>query len=119
MSARPVTTSEYLSNLNDLARENPRYLWLVNYLRRDRTFLGKHLYPVRQGKTRTIVADFSRDRGKDVSVLTFADAENTDALSDTLRTQESDIQVRLIFVTSISGVEEQIRKQVREVPLPS
>ena len=115
MLAQLVTKSEYLSSLDDLAQENPRYLWLTNYLRRDATFLDKYLNPVRQGNTRTIVADFSLDRSKDVSVLAFADAKDVDALSATLRTRELDIQVRLIFVTSISGVEKQTLKRVSEV----
>lgn len=104
--------SSYLSKLESLARSNKRYLWLSKYLQGDRDFVDTYLYPVLQGSTRTLVADFPREEAKSVSVRSFVCPADNDALDEALAKRPARLQVRLILVTSISGVGHEAREQV-------
>jgi hypothetical protein len=103
-------SSPYHLKIVSLARDNPRYLWLSRYLRRDTAFLVQHLYPISQGRTRVIIADFSSEV-ENPSIRSYVDSESIDALDEALAAPSG--QVRLVFVTSINGVGDVVRKKVR------
>jgi hypothetical protein len=114
MTTPSDSVNAYISKLEALAGHNKRYEWLIKYLQRDREFLETHLFPVYQGATRAIVADFS-SKPAEVSVRTFYGADDSKALGEALETRESQTQVRLIFATSISGIGNDARKEVGEI----
>jgi hypothetical protein len=105
---RPLT-----SKLEELVEENPQYLWLRDYLQGDLLFLKKSLWPVLQGRTHSVVADFPNNPGEPPWVRSFVGSQNIDELHEVLTSQNAQTQVRLIFVTSTSGVGDEARRKVR------
>jgi hypothetical protein len=92
-----------------LAQDNPRYFWLSQYLNSDAAFLVQHLYPISQGSTRVLIADFPP--GLETSAIcSYVDSQNIEVLDDALAAPKG--QVRVVFVTSVSGVGDQVRKKV-------
>lgn len=104
--------TEYVSRVRDLALHNSRFRWLLNYLRRDQQFLANRLSPIQQGDTKTLVADFQDSVGTQPSIDVFAGDGHKQALSARLATRDADTRVRLVFVTSVSGVTADVRTQV-------
>lgn len=117
MATTPNLNNAYLSKVESLARNNKRYLWLTKYLQHDEDFLSRYLYPVLQGHTRTVVVDFSRETNIKVPVRSFVCPKDNEALGEALATRTVQTQVRLIFVTSISGVGDEAREQVCRIQI--
>ena len=103
--------SDFDAILEQMAAINPRYLWLVRYLKSVPFFYKNALYPVLQGRTRCLVADIPSDVQHSVSISTF-DSDGSEGLRDLLADQRSDVGVRVVLVSSTSGVGEEKRKQV-------
>jgi hypothetical protein len=116
--------SAFQAKLERLAKLNPRYLWLLRYLESDRFFCENTLYPVRQGRTHAVVADIpspNRDDYDGVFCVSSFSSDRSDELRELLLERDDEIGVRLVFVTSISGVGDEIRTKVcvASSPLPS
>jgi hypothetical protein len=112
MSTKSGPRGDFVSKVRDLALHNHRFLWLLKYLQRDQQFLDTRLSPIHQGRTRTIIADFPESTGEQPYIDVFAGARHNQALSGTLAVRDAKTRVRLVFITSIAGVAEDVRKQV-------
>ncbi|RAL09124.1 uncharacterized protein BO97DRAFT_190222 [Aspergillus homomorphus CBS 101889] len=95
----------YLATLEASSRTHPRYNWLKGYFQQDPEFEKERLYPFVPGRTRTIVANFFEPP----IPPTISCPATLEELDQTLSTRSSEAAVRLIFVTAISGVDEQVR----------
>jgi hypothetical protein len=100
------------SKLEELTQLNPRYVWLRQYFQRDGLFSENCLHPVVQGSTQGIVVDFSEVHEDDTSIWSFSGNQDITKLHDVLATRESQTRIRLVFVTSTSGVGNEARKKV-------
>jgi hypothetical protein len=106
---------KWVSTVESLASTNPRYLWLLKYLQRDKNFLHQHLRPIEQGSTRTIIADLSSDASQAPSINRFMGIEQEKEVSAALEERKADIQLRLVFMTSVSGVDFSTRQLVNQI----
>ncbi|KAL2839814.1 hypothetical protein BJY01DRAFT_250296 [Aspergillus pseudoustus] len=93
----------FLECLELSTRTNPRYQWLLSYLRHDRQFLAERIRPLVPGRTRTIVADFV-DNKATPPIIFYPD--DLDDLESTLANRPAPVLVRLILVVGVSGVDE-------------
>jgi hypothetical protein len=98
----------FLEGLELSTRTNPRYQWLLSYLRQDRRFLAERIHPLVPGRTRTIVADFVEDKATP-PVISYP--YDSDDLETTLANRAPSVLVRLILVVSVSGVGERTLTQ--------
>jgi hypothetical protein len=95
---------------------NKRSLWLSEYLQLDPGFLAKHLHPVQPGSlangtTRVLIVDFERNSGLTKSYSFHDGTGNLKELQYVLQTRPSQAHGRLIFVSSVSGVHDNIRNE--------
>lgn len=95
--------STFHTDLKGLVRLNPRYHWLLQYLKSSPFFCESTLYQVLHGRTHCLVTDIPTNPEIDVHVSSFS-SDRSDGLNDTLLHQGPEGGVRLVFITSISGV---------------
>jgi len=103
--------TSYLERVANLATHNQEYQWLVQYLDRNHDFISQRLKPVLQGSTRVIIADFSVG-SPHLSISNFDTSADFNRLPDALSKRDELTHVRLVFVTSVSGVSDTVRQTV-------
>ncbi|KAF8536164.1 hypothetical protein BDD12DRAFT_852256 [Trichophaea hybrida] len=101
--------TSYLDRVTNLAVHNREYHWLLQYLKRDHDFISQRLKPVLQGNTRVVIADFSIG-SPHLSISNFDTSADFDRLPDALSKRDELTHVRLVFVTSISGISDTARQ---------
>lgn len=103
----------YTAKIRGLAQQNKQYDWLHHYMGDSEYYDNqllydnwqlKYLWPILSGRCSTIVADFSSDPPyKSVQVFNDSSLNWEPGLS---------AEVRLLFMTCISGVEDESRRKV-------
>ena len=104
-------------DLLEYDRTYKRQSWFVDYLRNDlhyRPRLDRLLSPIEIGlledSTRVVVVDFFRERNGTSRKELHSNPKSVQDIADWLKTSDSDIHVRLVCVSTTSGVSAQQRQ---------